>query len=244
MGPIFFRVLYPGTENLMKYPPLVWSKSLVEHNSCGMNQSLFDFSISSICLSYAPVIVNPKRGGGDQGQPRGFCQLSDIPPRRLWQWCSDPGAVLAFKIKIFPPPMIGNRGDSDTKGANEGSHFDSWNFQMSESPGSAHRGRPWWTTLTGTLQCYQLNCIEWLLEFVGISWFGASLVEHNWRAFKSRTYNIISFCILTVLSAQFVQFEIAFSASTWWLCMFILHAGRQCYVASMCKNPCWEWSFK
>ncbi len=29
--------------------------------------------------------------------------------------CSNPGAVLTFKIKRFPPG-VGNRGDSDTKG--------------------------------------------------------------------------------------------------------------------------------
>ncbi len=33
-----------------------------------------------------------------------------------------------------------NRGDSDTKGANEGGDFNRRHFQMSESPGSAHMG--------------------------------------------------------------------------------------------------------
>ncbi len=58
------------------------------------------------------------------------------PVRGLWQWCSDPGAVLTFKIKRFPPPGVGNTGDSDTTCANEGGDFDSRNFQMSESSGS------------------------------------------------------------------------------------------------------------
>ncbi len=53
----------------------------------------------------------------------------------LWQWCSDPGAVLTFNIKRFLPPRVGN---SDTKGANEGGEFDRSNFQMSESPGFAY----------------------------------------------------------------------------------------------------------
>ncbi len=30
------------------------------------------------------------------------------------------GLVLTFKIKRFPPPVVGNGGDSDTKGENEG----------------------------------------------------------------------------------------------------------------------------
>ncbi len=46
---------------------------------------------------------------------------------------SDPGAVLTFKIKRLSLPVVGNRGDSDTKGANEGADFAKRNFQMSES---------------------------------------------------------------------------------------------------------------
>ncbi len=45
-----------------------------------------------------------------------------------------PGAVLPFKIKRFPPPGVGNRGDTDTNGANGGGDFDRRNGQMSESP--------------------------------------------------------------------------------------------------------------
>ncbi len=56
----------------------------------------------------------------------------------LWQWCSDPGAVLTFKIKIFSPYGVENRGDSDTRGTNEVGDFDISNFQMSESPESTH----------------------------------------------------------------------------------------------------------
>ncbi len=63
----------------------------------------------------APVSVNRVRGwGGGMGNPGD----SDIPPRSLWQWCSDPGTDLTFKIKRFPPPAVGNRRDSDTKCAN------------------------------------------------------------------------------------------------------------------------------
>ncbi len=44
----------------------------------------------------------------------------------------------------FPPPVVGNRGDSDTKGEHEGGDFDKINFQMPKSPGSAHGGGgPW-----------------------------------------------------------------------------------------------------
>ncbi len=50
-------------------------------------------------------------------------------------WWSDTEAVLTFKIKRFPLPGVGNRGDSDTKGANEGGDSVRRNFQMSESPG-------------------------------------------------------------------------------------------------------------
>ncbi len=64
----------------------------------------------SYTCSNTPVSVNPAHG-----QPRGFWQLSDIPPRGSWQWCSDTGAVLTFKIKIFPHPGVENRGDSDTE---------------------------------------------------------------------------------------------------------------------------------
>ncbi len=43
--------------------------------------------------------------------PPGFWQPPDIPwGVGVWQWCSDPGAVLTFKIKRFPPPRVGNRG--------------------------------------------------------------------------------------------------------------------------------------
>ncbi len=56
---------------------------------------------------------------------------------------SNPGAVLTFKIKRFQTPRVGNRGDSDTKGANESGDFDKRNFQMSESPGSFCSGAPW-----------------------------------------------------------------------------------------------------
>ncbi len=41
-----------------------------------------------------------------------------------YDWCSDPGAVLTFKMKRFLPPMVGNRGDSDTKGENDRGYFD------------------------------------------------------------------------------------------------------------------------
>ncbi len=41
---------------------------------------------------------------------------------------------MAFKIKRFPPHEVGNRRDSDAKGANEGGDFDRRNFQMSEFP--------------------------------------------------------------------------------------------------------------
>ncbi len=92
--------------------------------------------------------LNPQRPPSC-GQPRGFWQFSDIPPRWLWQWCSDPGAFLRFKIKWFPPPGVGNRVDSDTKGANEGGDFDRGNFQMSESLSWVRRGEPQWFTLTG-----------------------------------------------------------------------------------------------
>ncbi len=46
-------------------------------------------------------------------------------------------AVLTFKLKRFPPPRVGNIGDSDTKGDNEGGYVDRRNFQMSESHVSA-----------------------------------------------------------------------------------------------------------
>ncbi len=52
------------------------------------------------------------------------------------------GAVLTFKIKRFPPAGVGNRGDSDTKGENEGGDFDRWNLLISESLGSARGGGP------------------------------------------------------------------------------------------------------
>ncbi len=39
--------------------------------------------------------------------------------------------VLTFKIKRFSLPGVGNRGESDTKGANEGGDFDRRNVQMS-----------------------------------------------------------------------------------------------------------------
>ncbi len=42
---------------------------------------------------------------------------------------SDPGEVLTFKIKRFPTSGVGNRGDSDTKGTNEGGDLDKINFQ-------------------------------------------------------------------------------------------------------------------
>ncbi len=58
----------------------------------------------------------------------------------LWQWCSDPGAVPTVKIKRFTPPGVGNRRDSDTKGANEGGDFDRRNCQISYTPGSASGG--------------------------------------------------------------------------------------------------------
>ncbi len=58
------------------------------------------------------------------------------------------GQIWHFKIKRFALPLVGNRGDSDTKGTNEGGDFIKRNFQMSESPGGS---RPWWFTLTGAL---------------------------------------------------------------------------------------------
>ncbi len=58
---------------------------------------------------------------------------------------------MAFKIKSFPSPVVGNRGDSDTKGANESRDVERINFQMDESPGSA-RGGLWRLTLTGALK--------------------------------------------------------------------------------------------
>ncbi len=61
-------------------------------------------------------------------------------PRGLWQWYSNPGAVLPFKIKRFSPPWIGTRGDSETNDVNEGWDFDRKHFQMSESSVYAHEG--------------------------------------------------------------------------------------------------------
>ncbi len=95
--------------------------------------------------SYMHQSVWIPRGGG-QGQPRGFWQLSDIPPSGVWQWCSDPGALLTFKIKKFSPLGVGNKEDSDTKGADESVDFERRNVQMSESPRCAQKG-PWWFTM-------------------------------------------------------------------------------------------------
>ncbi len=66
-----------------------------------------------------------------------------------YDWCSDQGAVLTFKIYI-PTPRVGNRGDSD-KGACEGGGFETRNVKMSESSGSAHGG--------GTLGIHMDRCI-------------------------------------------------------------------------------------
>ncbi len=46
-----------------------------------------------------------------------------------------------FKIKRSPHSGVGNRGDCDTKGANEDGNFDKINFQMSETPEFARKGR-------------------------------------------------------------------------------------------------------
>ncbi len=85
-----------------------------------MTDCRLSFSLSSLLNNaYAPVSVNPwgnpgdsdsfltsHQGGYDHGvQPQGQ-------------------AVLTFKIKIFPPPGVGNKGDSNTRGTNEAGDFD------------------------------------------------------------------------------------------------------------------------
>ncbi len=92
---------------------------------------------------------------GGSGQLMGFWQLSDIPPRGLWQWCSELGAVLAFKIKIVPPPGVGDRGNFWHKRCKWERGL--WQKKMSNVriPCVCPRrgGGPWWFTLAGAVQC-------------------------------------------------------------------------------------------
>ncbi len=102
------------------------------------------------------------RGGGVSAA-HGFWQLSDNSRKWFLQWCSDLGAVLTFKINRFPPSWVGNRGDSDTKGANEGGDFHRRNVQMSESPGSAHGVPGDGLVHKGTLQNYILHRVPMMV---------------------------------------------------------------------------------
>ncbi len=94
---------------------------------------------------------SPAGGGGNPGD-------SDIPPRD-----NDNGvqtqAVLTFEIKRFPPLVVGNRGDSDTKDANKGGDFDRRNCQNplglpigEADPGDSH----WLVHYTWWLCCSSL----------------------------------------------------------------------------------------
>ncbi len=49
-------------------------------------------------------------------------------------------AILTFKIKRYPLPGVGNRGDSIPKSTNGGGDVDKNYFLMSDYPVSAHRG--------------------------------------------------------------------------------------------------------
>ncbi len=97
---------------------------------CFFNSRFSGLHYVSCC---APVCVNPQCRG--MGNP----EHSDISPRRLWQKCSDPEAVLTFTIKRFPPPGVANAWKSDTKVQVRVGSLTKKN-QMSDSPGSAYRG--------------------------------------------------------------------------------------------------------
>ncbi len=75
---------------------------------------LLNYCLSNLLLrTYAPVCEST------EGPLRATQGSLTSHPRY-----SDPGAVLTFKIKRFPPPRVGNRRDSDTKGVDEGVNFD------------------------------------------------------------------------------------------------------------------------
>ncbi len=92
------------------------------------NYSHWDTKVNAPAVS-----VNPQ---GDHGQPR-----------RFWHWCSDPGAVLIFKIKKFPLPGVEIEGILTQKVQMRVGSLTEVMFKC-QNPPSLPAGGTLWFTLT------------------------------------------------------------------------------------------------
>ncbi len=126
----------------------------------------------SLCSSQCE---SPETSPPPNRQPTlGFWQLSDIPPRGPWQWCSDPEAVLTFKIKRFPPPWgMKFRGSCHKRCQwGWGLHFDIRNLQMSES-------LYYFVVFSKFSRCNMLKLMLFV-TFPNVSTLNKDRIELNW----------------------------------------------------------------